>query len=246
MAHVLGEGADESAIERAARGVFRNSLKNYYDLFRTAAFGEEELDAMVHQLHGFGHIRQAVLAGRGVVLSSAHFGNWEAMMQWTACHLKGILIPVEPLKPDKLFQYICRLRARQGAQLVSVGRPLISIFRALRKGGVVATAADRDITGSGVEVEFFGAPAVLPDGHVQLALRTGAQLILAFGRRLPNGKFELHVEPPLALERTGDLKRDVRINVEKVACILERYISMYPEQWTMLQPIWKCEPSAHY
>ncbi len=239
MRHVLGEGADESAIERAVRGIFRNTLKNYYDLFRTATLEEKDIEAMVHTLHGSEHIGQAISAGKGVVLSSAHFGNWEAMMQLAASRFKSILIPVEPLKPDKLFQYICRIRARQGAQLVSVSRPLLSVFRALRQGGVVATAADRDITGSGIEIEFFGAPAILPDGHVQLALRTGAPLILAFGRRLPNDKFEIHIEPPLALERTGDLKRDVRINVEKVARVLERYISTYPEQWTMLQPVWK-------
>jgi KDO2-lipid IV(A) lauroyltransferase len=100
-------------------------------------------------------------------------------------------------------------------------------------------AADRDITRSGIVVDFFDAPARLPDGHVQLALRTGAELITCFALRQADNSPTVHIEPPLELEQTGNFERDVRVNVQKVVARMEHWISRYPEQWPMLHPIWR-------
>jgi KDO2-lipid IV(A) lauroyltransferase len=119
----------------------------------------------------------------------------------------------------------------------------LELFRALRRNEVVGLAADRDLTESGIVVDFFGAPARLPDGYAQLSLRTGAPIIAGFSQRLPDNAFVAHLEPPLELEDTGDRSRDVRAGVEKVVSIMERYIGAHPEQWVMSVPIWQTENS---
>ena len=124
-------------------------------------------------------------------------------------------------------------------RLLPIDGPLFGLFRALRRGQLVAVAADRDITRSGILVDFFGAPARLPDGHVQLALRTGAELTTCFALRQPDNSSLVQVEPPLKLEQTGDFERDVRVGVRKVVARMESWISRYPEQWIMLYPIWR-------
>jgi KDO2-lipid IV(A) lauroyltransferase len=115
----------------------------------------------------------------------------------------------------------------------------MGLVRALRRGELVAIGSDRDITGSGTIVDFFGAPARIPDGAVRLALRTGASLLTCFAVRQPDNSVVLEVEPPLQLEVAGDFERDVLVNVRKVAARMERWIARYPGQWLVLYPIWK-------
>ena len=124
-------------------------------------------------------------------------------------------------------------------KLIPIDGPLLALVRALRRGQAVAVAADRDITGSGIVVDFFDAPARLPDGHVQLALRTGAELLPMFALRHADSSPGVQVEPPLELERTGNFEQDVQVNVQKVVARMEDWIRRYPEQWPMFYPIWR-------
>ena len=235
IAHVLGPSAD---VERVVREVFRHMAKNYYDLFRLPALSLAQIERLV-RIEGWEHVERALAKGRGLIFASAHFGNVDIVAQ--AFVLRGIpvTVPAEHLRPEALYRYLCELRGSKGIRLIPVDGPLLELYRALRRGEVVGLAADRDITKSGIVVEFFGAPARLPDGHVQLSLRTGAPLIMGFSRRLPDNTFVAYLEPPLKLETTGDRARDVRTGVEKAAKIMERYIARWPEQWVMTHPLWK-------
>jgi len=212
--------------------------KNYYDLFRVPALSLAEIDCLV-KAEGREHGERALSKGKGVILVSAHFGNIDVVAQVLALWEMPVVILAEHLQPEALFQYICSLRANKGLRLIPIDGPLFEIFRALRRNEVVALAADRDITESGIVVDFFGAPARLPDGYAQLSLRTGAPIIVGFGQRLPDNTFVFYLEPPLELESTGDRNRDVRVGVEKVVAIMERYIGEHPDQWVMSVPIWQ-------
>jgi KDO2-lipid IV(A) lauroyltransferase len=88
-------------------------------------------------------------------------------------------------------------------------------------------------------VDFFGTPARLSNGHVQLALRTGVPIVMGFSQRLPDNTFVARFEPPLELENTGDRERDMQAGLEKVVAIMERYIAQHPEQWAITVPIWR-------
>ncbi|TKJ31516.1 MAG: hypothetical protein CEE40_01670 [Chloroflexi bacterium B3_Chlor] len=238
LSHVLGEEADETAIQATAREVFRNLSKNYYDLFHRHALSDQESGASV-TIRGQHHVKEALKEGQGLILASGHFGPFDASWQIGRILNVTITAPAEHLKPEKLYEYVCRLRANDWIRLLPIDGPLLGLVRALRKGEVVAVAADRDITRSGTLVDFFDAPARLPDGHVQLALRTGAKLVTCFAVRQPDNSCLIQVEPPLNLEITGDLKRDVQANVPKVVARLEEWIGRHPDQWLMLQPLWR-------
>ena len=238
LSHVLGEEADEETVKATAQEVFRNLLKNYYDLFYKHALSDEEVGATVAVV-GLHHVEKSLAEGKGVVATSGHFGPFDSLMQVAPSLKIKLTAPAEHLKPEKLYQYACRLRARDWITFLPVDGPLFGLFRALRRGEVVGLAADRDITNSGILVDFFGEPASLPDGHVQLAMRTGARIVTFFGLRQTDNSCLLHIEPWLELEDTGDFEKDVRVNVRKVVARLEEWISRYPEQWLMLQPVWR-------
>ncbi len=244
LSHVMGEEAGEARIKATAREVFRNLLKNYYDLFHKHALSDDEIKASL-TIIGLHNLEEALAQGKGVVVASAHFGLFDAMWAIGSILKVKITTPAERLEPEKLYQYTSKLRARDWMSLLPVDGPLLGLVRALRRGEAVAVAADRDITDSGIEVEFFDAPARLPDGHVQLALRTGARIVTAFSLRQADNSASLHIEPALELEETGDFELDVRVNSRKVVARMEQWISRYPEQWLMLYPIWRDTSDGH-
>ncbi|MGC8786133.1 MAG: lysophospholipid acyltransferase family protein [Anaerolineae bacterium] len=238
LRHVLGPEADKTHLEQVARQIFRNQAKNYYDLFRVASLSAAQIERLV-TIHGLQHIDEALAAGKGLIVVSAHFGNLDVAIQAFALRGYPITAIAEHLQPEKLYRYVVSLRASKGIKLIPVDSFLRPIFKALRNNEIVGLAADRNLTETGTVVEFFGAPALLPDGHVRLALRTGAKLAMAFSLRKPDNTFEVFVEPPLPLANTGDPNQDTRLGMEKLIAALEKWIGQHPEQWVMFQPVWK-------
>lgn len=239
--HVLGESASAAEVERVTRETFRYIALNYYDLFRVPTLSSAQIERDV-RVEGWENVERALAPGKGLIMVSAHFGNIEIVLHILLFRGIPVTIPVERVQPEVLFQYICRVRTSKGLCLIPIDGPLLELFRALRRGEIAGLAADRDITQSGVRVDFFGVPAHLPDGHVQLALRTGAPIVMGFSQRLPDNTFVARFEPSLELENTGDRERDVRAGLERVVAIMERYITQHPEQWAITVPIWRSGP----
>ncbi len=238
LRHVLGPQADPARIEQVAREIFRNQARNYYDLFRVASLSDSQIERLV-TVHGLEHIDEALVAGKGLIAVTAHFGNLDVVAQAFALHKYPITVVAEHLKPERLYQYVVSLRASKGIKIIPIDSFLRPIFRALRNNEVVGLAADRNLTETGTLIDLFGAPALLPDGHVQLALRTGAKLGVFFSLRRPDNTYEAFVEPALELENTGNLEQDTRAGMARLVAVMERYIGQHPEQWVMFQPVWK-------
>jgi len=237
VSHVLGDKASRQTVRHMVRQTLGNLLKNYYDLFRLPHLTPEKAGQLT-EVKGWEHIEASLDQGKGLIVAAAHLGNIEIVIQIFALHNVPVTVPVERLEPPRLFDYICRLRASHGLHLLPVDGPLLEIFRALRRGEIVGLAADRDITGSGRIVTFFGAPARLPDGHVRLAMRTGVPLLYAFSERLADNRFVAHVLPPLNLARTDDREADVAAGTRKVVSAMEQAIARRPAQWYVTNAVW--------
>ncbi len=237
LRHVLGPAATEETIRHTAREIFRNSFRNYYDLFRLPHLPAEDVEKLI-VVQGEEHLREALAVGKGAILATAHFGNVEIMTRTSAIRQYQITGVAEHVQPERLYRYLLAQRSSGGVHLVPIDGSLKAIFRALRANQLVGLAADRDVSGTGITVPFFGAPANLPVGYVSLARRTGAPVLPIFIVRQPEGRFVIQIEPPLALANSGDRERDVRSGVAQMVAVLERYIGQYPEQWTFYQPIW--------
>ncbi len=242
LRHVLGADAPPAEYNRITRHALRNLLKNYFDLFRAHRLTEAQVWAQLESVEGLEHLDNAVALGKGVAGGSAHFGNFNMFVSLTALHFKGkheIIVPVERIKPENVFALVTKQRATQGIELIPSDQAARTILKKLRSGAVLGLAIDLDPTHTGPIVNFFGAPAQLPDGAAALAVKFHAPLILGFIRRLDNNKCTVTIEPPLELERTGDLAQDTRAAVEKIVARMEFWIRQYPEQWIMFSPVWQ-------
>ncbi len=242
LAHVLGPEVKPAERRRITRRVFQNSMKNYYDLFRAHRLTTAQLRAQLAEVVGFEHIEAALAQGKGLVAGSAHFGNFNLFLHLTGVYLKehhDVVIPIERIEPERLYKLVERQRASHGVEVVPVESAARLLIKRLRAGSIIGLALDLDVTHTGPVVDFFGAPAQLPDGAVALALKYHTPLIIGFPRRLADNRTVAIIEPAVQFETTGDLAQDTRKGVEQVAHHMEEWIRRYPDQWVMFQPIWE-------
>jgi lauroyl/myristoyl acyltransferase len=240
LRHVLGDDATPDQMNAVTRRAFQNLLKNYFDLFHWHRLTKDQVRAQLAGLNGFEHVENAMKLGRGCIAGSAHFGAWDLFINLTAVYLDAhVVLPNERFKPEKLFQYILHLRTSQGIEMVPLDIAPRALVKALRAGQVAGLAFDRDITKTGPTVNFFGQPAQMPDGPVQLALKYNVPVLVGFSVRQPDNRSIIYIEPALSFESTGDTAQDIRNGVQKLANVMERYIRQYPDQWLMFQKIWE-------
>jgi KDO2-lipid IV(A) lauroyltransferase len=157
-------------------------------------------------------------------------------------------VVVERVEPPELFDWFVEVRRSLGMEVVALGPEAgATVARALRENRVVCLLADRDISGDGVEVEFFGEATTLPAGPATLALRTGASLVPVAVYFRPRGSHYAKIGPPVPVERTGRLRDDVVRITQALAHRFEALIREAPEQWHLMQPNWPSDresPSA--
>ncbi len=237
LRHILGPQASETQVNRLARATFNYLSYNYYDLFRLPSLSADQVNQAV-SVSGWENVEAALGLGKGVVMTSAHFGNIEVVLYAMLLRGVAITIPAERIDPPELFEYICNLRMSKGLKLIPVDGPMIDLFRTLRKGGVAGIAGDRNITEEGSEVTFFGHRTVLPDGHVRLAMKTGSPLIMGFSQRLGQDRYQAHFLPHFPIPKEGTEAERLAAGMAYIVHGMESAISAAPEQWTVTVPMW--------
>jgi len=126
-------------------------------------------------------LMEAIAAKTGVIVALPHAGNWDHAGAYFCAKGVPLVTVAERLKPEKLFLKFLSYRESIGMEVLPLdGRVLETLADRLRGGALVALVADRDLSRSGIEVDFFGAPARMPAGPALLAIRTNAPLITAF------------------------------------------------------------------
>ena len=190
-------------------------------------------------IEGFEHIERAAAAGKGIILATPHLGGWEWGAAWLASKGYHLLAVVEDLDNPEVLQWFARQRKAFGLEVVPLG-PDVSArcVKALRDNQVVCLVSDRDLTGDGVEVEFFGERTTLPAGPATLALRTGAALIPSVVYFRDGLMHHTVVHAPLPTERAGRLRDDIVRITQDLARVFEEFVAAEPAQWHVLQPNW--------
>ena len=247
LRRVVPPSTDARRLHWLTRQAFRNLLWSYYEMFHLPGYRLDELKSRV-AIEGADHCQAAWEAGKGGIIVFTHCGNMEALAQIALSYSshKKCLVIAEHMKNERIFRLMSETRANKGLVVIPLDQ-MLRVVRMLKQNWIVLVAGDRDKTNSGIVVDFFGLPARLPDGAVQLALRTGAPLFMAYGWReaKKNGGFLWTSPPtfqarvfPIPLERSGDFKHDVRNGVEQLVQHLEEIIAEFPDQWRAFERIW--------
>ncbi len=229
----------DQALRRKVRETFESYARYYEESFRLPGTSPADLDAgLTHE--GYEHLDAALAAGNGAIMAMPHLGGWEWSGFWLT-QVKGFPVTavVEQLDPPELFEWFAGLRESFGFQIVALGpKAGTATAKALKANHTLALLCDRDLAGTGPEVEFFGERTTLPGGPATLALRTGAPILpTAIYFDGPRSRHAV-VLPPIDTVRTGSLREEVQRVTQDLAYALEDLIRRAPEQWHLLQPNW--------
>jgi KDO2-lipid IV(A) lauroyltransferase len=229
-------------LDAAVRGAFVSYTHYWIESFRLPGTPPGVLDAGL-ATEGFDHIERGLAGGHGVILAMPHLGGWEWAAFWlTAVRGVDVSAVVEPVEPPELAAWFVGLREDLGMEIIALGPAAgAASAKALANNRILTLICDRDLTGGGVPVEFFGERTVLPAGPATLALRLGAALIPA-AVPVEDGIHRGVVRPPLDTGRQGKFRHDVARLTQQLATEFESLITRAPEQWHLLQPNW---PSDH-
>jgi len=228
------------------RAMFRNLGRMAPDFLFVTRLRPEDLDRLfVYEPGALERVLAARDRGKGVVVCTAHFGNFENL---AAVHcLKGIPITMitRRMNGGALAGLWRRGRSRAGVQelVVNRGKTLQAALRAMRDGRVLGYVIDQNMTRKrAIFPTFFGVAAATTPTPAYLALRAKAEIFFALDVPLEDGRHRIVIEGPLRVPETGNRERDVLAFTQDLNDRLERWVRLYPEHWYWVHRRWKTRP----
>ncbi len=235
LGRLLGLPEGSRRVRRATRQMLFNFAYYWVDLFRFAQLPAERAQELLDGCVGAEHLESERAAGRGVILLTAHLGNWEL----GGLFLARLDLPLTVVYVRDEFEVAERFRSllRQRVQVQEIainpagGLASLPVLRSLAEGRVVAMQGDRDFNDRGVVVDFCGAPACFPDGPFHLARMTGASLVPAFVVYGSGHRFEIEIGAPIRVPKSQDREAEVRKALNRWVSVLEDAVHRWPTQW---------------
>ncbi|MDM7460222.1 MAG: lysophospholipid acyltransferase family protein [bacterium] len=219
-----------------ARRVFRNFGVSLAEFLKAPSMTRAQLERRITIL-GLEHLDAALRAGKGVLLITGHFGNWELMARYLCMLGYPISVIARDADDKDATALVTMVRERSGYRVFPRGNAARLVLKALRANEAVGILPDQNA--GDVYVEFFGQKAGSVAGPAVFHLRTGAPLVPLFNVRLPGDYHRIEILPPMRFEPTGDAGYDQQRVMQALHDVLETYVRRYPDQWLWLHDRWK-------
>ena len=228
---------NSTELEQLVRDGLDSYMRYWCDTFRLPSWSAEFTRKRV-VVENEEFLRQPLKDGRGVIVSLPHAGNWDHAGAYFCASGAPLVTVAEHLKPEKLFRKFLAYRESIGMEVLDANaRSLAILSQRLRNNRLIALVADRDLSKSGVEVDFLGAPSRMPVGPALLSIQTGAPLITAFVKYEHVG-IRIIFGPEIEIPDSGTQQEKVRAMTQECANRFGRLIKEHTQDWHMLQRIW--------
>jgi KDO2-lipid IV(A) lauroyltransferase len=242
LLRVLGPGTDGAELRAMSREVMRSYARYYMETFRLQRIPAERILAGMHNDSPNIPLTMKYLQnGRGVIYALPHCGDYELAAAWIIAKGAGSLTTVaERLKPESVFQRFLKFRQDIGMEVLPTSggpHPFGVMAQRLRAGKLVCLVADRDLSDTGVEVDFFGEKALMPAGPAMLAIQTGAALMPVSSWFVGDDEWATYVYDEIPVPEHGSRKEKAAIMTQQLAAAFEKAIREHPEDWHMLQKV---------
>ncbi|MDK1010764.1 MAG: phosphatidylinositol mannoside acyltransferase [Actinomycetota bacterium] len=239
MRRVVGPGASDPVIFEAVDGMYRSYGRYWAETLWFRPRRRRSIMRSVERVN-FDPVYAARDAGRGIVFALPHIGNWEVAGLIAEDIGLNLMAVAEDLPNRKITDWFLDVRAKFGIDIVLTSDPnrRSKMIRHLEGGGALALLADRDVTGRGISVDFFGEETTLPAGPAALAELTGSVLLPVVVYFKEGGGHILEVGDPIIIPEAETRAERVNIGTRQVAETLERMIRRQPSQWHLFQPNW--------
>lgn len=225
-----------SELESLVLSGLESYLRYWCDTFRIHRWSAHRIESTV-SLANDHLLRRPMAEGRGVVIALPHSGNWDHAGAFFCQQGVPLVTVAEILKPEKLFQKFLQYRQEMGFEVLGLdSRAFMTLIKRAREKRLIALVADRDLSASGIVVDFFHHQAKMPAGPALLAIREGLPLVVA---HVSYTKVGIHINfTEIALPTEGSEEERIKQTVQAIADVFARGISQSPQDWHMLQRIW--------
>jgi KDO2-lipid IV(A) lauroyltransferase len=241
LQRALGAEKNDAALQEIAVGAFMSLGRAVAEISRAEGMSDAQILEAV-EFEGLAHYRKAQALGRGIIILTGHFGNWEWLATGLALNGHPIHVVARPLDNPYLDRLICGWRERGGNHVLNKHTASAEIIRLLRQGEGVGFLLDQNTRREdAVFVDYFGTPAATNKGLAIIALRTGAPVLPIFFVR-EGERRRVIIEAPLSLHRTGVLQTDILDVTALFTQKIESYVRRYPDHWTWIHRRWKTRP----
>jgi KDO2-lipid IV(A) lauroyltransferase len=222
--------------ELLAKGM-RSYLRYWVDTFRFPGWNRERILSTV-TIENEEFLREPMAAGTGLIVALPHAGNWDHAGAFFCATGAPLVTVAEHLDPEKLFRKFLAFRQAMGMEVLDFdSRVIATLAQRARAGRLIALVADRDLSQSGINVDFAGFPSRMPAGPALLSIQTGAPLITAYVQYSDVG---IHIifEPTIEIPREGTTTEKAAVMTQAMANRFAKNIKAKTEDWHMLQRIW--------
>jgi KDO2-lipid IV(A) lauroyltransferase len=229
----------QEKIRQTSKRVFQHLGATFVEICQLATYSKSDVVDRVCVV-GAERWRHALDNRQGLIIVSAHLGNWEFGMQFAACFMqKPALGVAKRIRFQPLNQWVHNLRTRFGTSIIHKKGALPDMRQALRRGEIVGLLVDQSKRKEGVDVNFFGHRVPATPAAAFLSIRCKSPILPIFCIREASGQLTIHVERPIKTRWSGDLRSDVQANTQLITDTVECMIRKYPEQWFWVHKRWK-------
>jgi len=233
---------DGAELRKLSRAVLRSYARYYLEAFRLQVIPAERIaDGMHVNKENVDLTLEYLKNGRGVIYALPHMGDFEQAGLWVMRYGAGSFTTVaERLKPESVFRKFLTFRQGLGMEVLPTTggpHPFGVMAQRLRAGKLVCIVADRDLSDTGVEVEFFGEKALFPAGPAALAVQTGAALMPVSCWFVGESEWAAHVHEEIPVPAAGTRKEKAAAMTQALATVFEQAIREHLEDWHMLQKL---------
>ncbi|MDD3905138.1 MAG: lysophospholipid acyltransferase family protein [Candidatus Omnitrophica bacterium] len=237
MEIISGGITDPEKLKRMARELYLNFAKYLVDFFRSSKIDAEYVKRFA-KFEGIHNLDNALKRGKGVILLSAHIGNWELggfVISMSGYPVSAVALTHPNKKIDDFFK---RQRLAGSLTPIEIGMGLKSCYKVLRSNNVLGLLGDRDFTKNGLMLDFFGKKTLFPKGPSVFSYRLGSAVVPTFITREPDDSFRVVFETPMLTDQNKSEEDAVLELGKKCASIIESYVRLYPTQWYIFKDMW--------
>ncbi len=245
LSRVTGLPPGSRALDHLVEQAYCSYARYWLETFRLVREGKEFFLERFRAI-GEEHIDEVIARGKGAIVVVGHLGNWDAAGAWVGATGRRLVTVVEVLRPRRMFEFFKEHRERLGMKIYGAEPGVTArLAEDVEQGAVIAILGDRDLKGTGVEVDFFGEKATMPPGAAALALRTNVPLLVAgvYGMRFEDGRHGWLADISEPIELPARREDAVPELTREVARHLEKLIARRPEEWHVFQPFWPADRS---
>jgi len=236
----LGSDRSDAELAGVVKASVQNMTKTMLELLKFPAMSDEQF-ARFAPVRGAEHLAEAAARGRGVIVVTPHYGNWEALALRISSLGHQLTVVARDANDPATARMITDARASRGAVIIERDQ-VREMLRTLRRGDVLGILPDQHGGEGGVWLTFMGRPASTVTGPAALARRTGAAVVPGFARRTEDDTLEVNFLPPLTMPHSDDAEADVRAGTQMVNDVLGEQIRRHPEQWMWMHNRWRTPP----